>query len=101
MALKGTSRQRVGARPTYNEEIPLVLTSIRNSSIIPGTGIGFCPIRCETMLACRVRMSSNGAVANDASRRDVDPAISGIYACRFASSSIFAVVEFPSAKFVA
>ena len=78
MALKGTSRQRVGARPTYSEEIPFVLTSSRNSSIIPGTGTGVCPTRCETMLACRVGISSNGAVANDASRREVDPAISGI-----------------------
>ncbi len=86
----------MGAKPAYKEEIPRVRVRSLNSSIIPGMtiedddAVAVPPFRVGcvvTKLACRVRISSNGAVANVAKSRAVDPATSGMCAGILASSA--------------
>ena len=82
----------MGAKPAYKEEIPRVRVRSLNSSIIPGMTMeeeedAVVPFRVVPKLACRVRISSNGAVANVAKRRAVDPATSGMCAGILASSA--------------
>ena len=85
----------MGANPAYSEEIPRVLVRSLNSSIIPGmtmeeeeAAVAKPPLfRVVPKLACRVRISSNGAVANVAKSRAVDPATSGMCAGMLASSA--------------
>ena len=87
----------MGANPAYSEEIPRVRVRSLNSSIIPGMtmeeeedAVAKPPFRVGCVvpkLACRVRISSNGAVANVAKSRAVDPATSGMCAGMLASSA--------------
>ena len=83
----------MGANPAYSEEIPRVRVRSLNSSIIPGmtmeeAAVAVPPLfRVVPKLACRVRISSNGAVANVAKSRAVDPATSGMCAGMLASSA--------------
>lgn len=85
----------MGANPAYSEEIPRVRVRSLNSSIIPGMtmeeeedAVAVPPLfRVVPKLACRVRISSNGAVANVAKSRAVDPATSGMCAGMLASSA--------------
>ena len=79
----------MGAKPAYKDDGPLVRVSVRNSSIIPGgidarTDFASPPRRIVVVdvvvvkLACRVRISSKGAVTKVAKRRAADPATSGM-----------------------
>ena len=83
----------MGAKPAYREDIPRVRVRYFNSSIIPGitteddlTEPELVPpsrvvaVAVATTLACRVRISSNGAVTIVATSRAVDPATSGMNA---------------------
>lgn len=78
----------MGAKPAYKDDIPRVCARNLNSSSMPGMAmeddlVALLPSRAgrvATTLACRVRISSNGAVAIVAKSRAVDPATSGMYA---------------------
>lgn len=86
----------MGANPAYSEEIPRVRVRSLNSSIIPGMTMeedAVVPFRVVPKLACRVRISSNGAVANVAKSRAVDPATSGMCAGMLASSAAAAALS--------
>ena len=79
----------------YNWASPYWCTVAILYGILPSSPCAF------VFEACCVLISSNGAVANEASSRAVDPAISGIYGCRLASSiSSIVAVDLLVAKFV-